>query len=435
MTTVHLRMTGCRLNQAELDSMGRQLRAQGHTLTDDPAQAQWHIVNTCAVTQQATASSRKLIRELHRANPQAEITVTGCYAQLSPAELSALGGVVRVIDNAGKDTLVQHLTGQAAEVFDHEPLAREARVNRTRAFVKVQDGCENACTFCITTVARGAGRSRPQDEVLDEVRYLIAAGYQEVVLTGVHLGSTGHDHGNPNGLYDLVRAILERTELPRLRLSSLEPWDLHPDFFALWQDERLCRHLHLPLQSGSDRVLRRMLRRTTQAQFAALVQAARAVAPDMAITTDVIAGFPGETEAEFAESQAFIEACDFAGLHVFPYSKRAGTAAARMRGQVPDEVKKQRVSALLAHGRAQAARFAARFDGQTRPVLWENVAGVTADGFINVGYTDNYLRVGCVHPRPLTGWMTPAVIGAYDPERGQSAAVPVLTDTPSDQMS
>ncbi|MCU0476354.1 MAG: MiaB/RimO family radical SAM methylthiotransferase [Anaerolineae bacterium] len=408
MTRAHLRMTGCRLNQAELDAVGRQLQAQGHTLTDDPTTAQWHVVNTCAVTQQATASSRKLIRELHRANPDAHITVTGCYAHLAPDEVRGLAGVVRVVDNTGKDTLVQHLTGQPPQPFDHEPLAREAGVTRTRAFVKVQDGCDNACT------ARGAGRTRPFAEVVDEVRGLLAMGYSEVVLTGVHLGSTGHDLGLPNGLYELVRLILRETDLPRLRLSSVEPWDLHPDFFTLWADARVCRHLHLPLQSGSDRTLKRMLRRTTQAQFSALLQAARAVAPDLCVTSDVIAGFPGETDADFDESLAFVERCDFAGLHVFPYSPRAGTAAARMRGHVREEAKKARVARLIAHGAAQHQRFMQRFVGQIRPVLWENVAGATPDGFVNVGYTDNYLRVGCVHPRPLTGLLTPARLGEAD---------------------
>jgi threonylcarbamoyladenosine tRNA methylthiotransferase MtaB len=408
--------------------MGREFRAQGHTLTDEASEAEWHVVNTCAVTQQATASSRKLIRDLHRANPDAKITVTGCYAQLSPSELTLLPGVVSVIDNAGKDTLVEQLTGKKPELFDHEPIAREARINRTRAFVKVQDGCENACTFCITTVARGAGRSRQLADVLDEIRYLIAAGYQEAVLTGVHLGSTGHDLGNLNGLYEMVQAILAETDLPRLRLSSLEPWDLHPDFFSLWADPRLCRHLHLPLQSGNDKVLRRMLRRTTQAQFMALVEAARAVAPDMAITTDVIAGFPAETDEEFEDSTAFIEACDFAALHVFPYSPRSDTAAARMRGHVASEVKKARVARLIAHSEAQAEKFARRFIGEKRPVLWENVGGATADGFINVGYTDNYLRVGCIHPRPLTGLLTPVVLGEYDVARAQTHVTPDLGD-------
>lgn len=423
---IHLRMTGCRLNQAELDAMGRQFEAQGHTLTDQPTDAGWHVVNTCAVTQAATASSRKLVRELHKANPAAQISVTGCYAHLAPDELSILPGVVRVIDNTGKDTLVEQLTGQSAQPFDHEPLARDARVGRTRAFVKVQDGCDNACTFCITTVARGAGRSRTIAEVVEEVRYLLACGYQEAVLTGVHLGSFGHDRGQLNGLEQLVRAILSETGLPRLRLSSVEPWDLDASFFTLWQDPRLCRHLHLPLQSGSDRTLKRMLRRTSQAGFSALVDAARHTAPDMAITTDVIVGFPGETEADFEQSAAFIRAMDFAGLHVFPFSQRAGTPAARMKGHVRSEIKNERTALLLAHHRVQTEKFARKFQGQQRPILWENVAGATQDGFINVGYTDNYVRAGCVHPRPLTGLITAAALGDYDTGRAQIEVVPML---------
>lgn len=419
-------MTGCRLNQAELDAMARQFEAQGHAVTTEASQADWHVVNTCAVTQAATASSRKLVRELHKANPQAEITVTGCYAQLAPDEVRALPGVARLIDNSGKDTLVEQMTGQPAEAFDHEPVAREARIGRTRAFVKVQDGCDNACTFCITTVARGAGRSRTADDVVDEVRYLMACGYQEAVLTGVHLGSFGHDRGDAMGLETLVRAILRETDIPRLRLSSLEPWDLDATFFRLWDDRRLCRHLHLPLQAGSDRTLRRMLRRTTKAGFAALVEAARAVAPDMAVTTDVIAGFPGETDDDFEESVAFVEAMDFAGLHVFPYSKREGTAAARMKGHVRSEIRGERAARLLAHGRAQSEAFARRFRGEVRPVLWENVAGATQDGFVNVGYTDNYVRAGCIHPRPLTGMITPAALGDYDSARAHVHVTPIL---------
>lgn len=281
-------------------------------------------------------------------------------------------------------------------------------------------------TFCITTMARGAGRSRTLAEVVAEVCSLHDMGYQEAVLTGVHLGSYGHDLGHPHGLRDLVTALLSDTDIPRLRLSSLEPWDLEPAFFALWANEpRLCRHLHLPLQSGCDRTLRRMLRRTSQKSFAALVEASREAAPDLAITTDVITGFPGETDDEFNESAAFIEAMDFAGLHVFPYSPRPGTAAARMKGQVPHAVRQHRAQQLIAHGAAQTEAFTARFSGHVRPVLWENVAGATQDGFLNVGYTDNYVRVRCTHPRALTGMITPARLGIGSP-RTHATAVPIL---------
>jgi threonylcarbamoyladenosine tRNA methylthiotransferase MtaB len=428
MTQVHLRMVGCRLNQAEIDTMARDFEARGYGITDQPEGAALHVVNTCAVTQQATASSRKLIRELHRANPQAAITVTGCYAQVSPDDLRALPGVASVIDNQGKDTLVDYLAGEAPTVFDREPVAREQRLTRTRAFIKVQDGCENACTFCITTVARGAGRSRTVAEVVAEIQQLQQAGCQEAVLTGVHLGSTGHDLGDFNGLETLVRAILSDTDIPRLRLSSLEPWDLAPDFFRLWENPRLCGHLHLPLQSGSDRTLRRMLRRTSQESFRALVDAARTIAPDAAITTDMIAGFPGETDADFEDSLAFAQDMNFAGMHVFPYSARQGTAAARMKGHVRSEIRKERAARLSAVAQAGAEAFAGRFMGQTRPVLWENIAGANDDGFLNVGYTDNYVRVGCTHPRPLTGMITATRLETADSNRAQLLGIPVLEE-------
>lgn len=420
---VHLRMIGCRLNQAEIDQMARQLTAQGHEVVNDPTQADQFIVNTCAVTTDATRASRKLIRELNHTRPDGEITVTGCYAQIAPNDIKVLSGVARVIDNTGKDQIVSTLTGVEGKPFDDEPITRDetraGAAGRTRAFVKVQDGCDNACTFCITTVARGRGQSRTLADVVDEVQYLYNSGYQEAVLTGVHLGSYGHDLGQQDGLYRLVKALLTETDMPRIRLSSLEPWDLAPDFFTLWDNPRLCRHLHLPLQSGCDTTLKRMRRHTSQVDFRALVQSARQHIPDLAITSDVIVGFPGETDEEFAISQAFIHEMDFAGLHVFRYSKRTGTPAARMKGHVPKEAKKQRSAALIAHATEQANRFAQAHIGQAVSVLWEQVAGMNEDGFINVGYTDNYVRVRAIHPRALTNHITPAIGTAYDAQHGQ----------------
>ena len=423
---VHLRMLGCRLNQAEIDQMARQLQDQGHEIVAQPEDADQVIVNTCAVTNEASRSSRKLIRELHRTNAAAAINVTGCYAQIAPDEIEVLPGVTRVVDNTGKDTLVSQITEVDVETFDHEPISRDDALpgasGRTRAFIKVQDGCDNACTFCITTVARGAGRSRPVGEVVAEIRELHALGYHEAVLTGVHLGSYGHDVDDPAGLLHLVEAILTETAIPRLRLSSLEPWNIAPDFFTLWQDARLCRHLHLPLQSGCDATLRRMRRNTTQTEFCALVEAARAAIPGVSITSDVIVGFPGETDAEFAISEAFVREMDFAGLHVFRYSKRDGTPAARMKGQVRNTAKKARSARMRTLSETMEARFAARFAGETLPVLWEHVAGSTEDGFINVGYTDNYIRVRCTHPRVLSNHVTSARLVDYDDERGQMIA-------------
>ncbi|MBK8021446.1 MAG: radical SAM protein [Chloroflexi bacterium] len=259
------------------------------------------------------------------------------------------------------------------------------------------------------------------------MQLLVDMGYAEVVLTGVHLGSYGHDRGERHGLAQLVRALLDDTAVLRLRLSSLEPWDLQDDFFALWSDRRLCRHLHLPLQSGCDATLRRMARRTSQSAFSALVRAARTDIPDVAITSDIIVGFPGETEAEFEDSRRFVEAMEFAGLHVFRYSRRPGTPAARMRGQVDEPVRKTRAEQMLALSAELARAYAERRLGETVAVLWEQVGGVTQDGFMNVGYTDSYVRVQCIHPRALTGLVTPAQALRYDGARDALDVTPVLT--------
>jgi threonylcarbamoyladenosine tRNA methylthiotransferase MtaB len=246
------------------------------------------------------------------------------------------------------------------------------------------------------------------------------------VLTGVHLGSYGHDLGDSDGLLHLVATILNETDIPRLRLSSLEPWDLSAAFFDLWTSPRLCRHLHLPLQSGCDHTLRRMRRNTTQADFSVLVAAARERIPDLSITTDVIVGFPGETEEEFAISKTFVEAMEFARLHVFRYSKRPGTPAARMREQVSTDAKKERSAQMQALSDEMEQRFARCFTGQRVPVLWEQVTGATEDGFVNVGYTDNYIRVKAIHPRVLTNYITPARLAFYDEQTRQTVAEPVI---------
>lgn len=422
---VHLRLLGCRLNQSEIDAMARQLVLLGHDVVDDPATAEHIIVNTCAVTQQATKDGRKLIRELNRQNPSASIIATGCYAHIAPQELAALPGVTQVVDNVKKEALVAQLTGQKIPDFDLEPFQRNGRPSlRTRAFIKVQDGCDNACTFCITTVARGQSRSRPPQDIIAEIAYLQAMGYQEAVLTGVHLGSYGHDWGDTKGLYHLVARILEETAIPRLRLSSLEPWDLSDDFFTLWANPRLCPHLHLPLQSGCDATLRRMARRTTQAQFERLVTIARQNIPNLRLTTDVIVGFPGETDEEFAISEAFIRQVGFDGLHVFRYSARVGTPAARMKGQVAAAVKRERSQHLQALSSQWEQDFAARFVGQTVEVLWEQIGGVDDKGFFNHGYTANYIRAQCVHPRALTNHITPAQV--IHAENGQLHVVPMI---------
>jgi threonylcarbamoyladenosine tRNA methylthiotransferase MtaB len=405
---IFLDTIGCRLNQSEIESYARQFRAAGHSLVATPGEADLVVVNTCSVTAAAASDSRQKIRQAARAGA-GEIVVTGCWSTLSPEAAASLPRVTRVVPNLEKDRLVPDVLQLPPETFDLEPVEREplpgARL-RTRAFIKVQDGCDNRCTFCVTTIARGPGRSRPIGEVLSEVE-AAAATAQEVVLTGVHLGSWGQDLSPPLRLRSLVQAILKDTGVARLRLSSLEPWDLDEDFFSLWEDPRLCRHLHLPLQSGSGATLRRMARKTTPRSFRALVTAARAVSPEIAITTDVITGFPGESEAEFAEGLAFVRELELAGGHVFTYSARQGTAAARMPDQVPHEVRKERNALMRAAIFESALAYQERFLGRVLPVLWESTTSLGPDVWRLSGLTDNYLRVSAHAPKQLWNRITP----------------------------
>jgi threonylcarbamoyladenosine tRNA methylthiotransferase MtaB len=430
---IYLDTVGCRLNQAEIESYARQFHAAGHTLVATPEEADLAVVNTCAVTSAAASDSRQKIRRVARAGA-GEVVVTGCWSTLKPGEAAALRGVSRVVANAEKDRLVSDLLDLPPETFDLEPIERElvpgARL-RTRAFIKVQDGCDNRCTFCVTTLARGAGRSLPIPDILRDVRAAMNAedgsAAREIVLTGVHLGSWGQDLSPSLRLKQLVQAILDETKAPRLRLSSLEPWDLDEDFFALWQEARLCRHLHLPLQSGSVATLRRMARKTTPQSFARLVEAARSAIPGVAITTDVIAGFPGESEAEFAETLDFVQAMHFAGGHVFTYSARQGTAAARMPHQVPYPLRKER-NAQLRQVLAESARsYQSAFLGQVLPVLWESATALGPQGWDMSGLTDNYLRVSARLPRRLWNQITPVRLTGRDDETLYGKVLPAST--------
>ncbi len=405
---VYVDTLGCRLNQAEIERLARFFRAAGHEIVAAPEDADVAVLNTCAVTQKAVADSRQRARQLARAGAGA-LALTGCWATLEPAAAAALPRVRWVVPNAHKDHLPAQVLGVPYEAFDLEPVAREPLPGlrlRTRAFIKVQDGCDNRCTFCITTVARGPGRSRSVAEVLDDVRAALRGGAQEIVLTGVHLGSWGRDLQPRRHLRDLVAELLERLDIPRLRLSSLEPWDLDASFFTLWQDPRLARHLHLPLQSGSARILRRMARKTTPEAFRDLVAAARAHIPQVAITTDIIVGFPGETEADFAESLAFVASLDLAGGHVFTYSERPDTAAVAFPDPVPHRVRKERNALMRAVLAQAAARYRAAFVGQTLTVLWERALRLDSAGWLLQGLSDNYLRVRARAPQNLWNRLT-----------------------------
>ncbi len=410
---VYLETLGCRLNYAEMASLGRQLTAAGHALVDSAARADLCVLNSCAVTGEAARQTRQLARQMARANPQSKLIVTGCYATLDGEAVSQLPNVTLVVGNTRKDELASVIAAEAALL---EPAALPADdsipqvdASRTRAFIKVQDGCRNRCSFCVVTLARGEERSRSVTEVVAEVAALHTEGYQEAVLTGVHLGGYGSDLGR--SLPELVEALLAATRIPRLRLSSLEPFDLEPGFFDLWPRSggRLMPHLHLPAQSGSDAVLKRMARRNRAADFERLVEAARERIPGLTVTTDLIVGFPGETEDDFAQTAEFARRMGFAHMHVFPYSARQGTAAARFSGQAPEAERKRRVRALVALDAELGQSVRDAFVGQTRPVLWESLVEAHAHGSVWSGLTDNYLRVEAIAPdgRDLRNTISP----------------------------
>ena len=399
---VYFESLGCRLNQSELESLIFQFAAAGHTAVGDPAQADVCVVNTCAVTAEAERKSRHRVRALARTHSHVRIAVVGCFATLDPQQCAALPGVAWIVPNEDKDRALEIVTSSptlACVGPSHSVPQDGARPGErgevsdgllhTRAFVKVQDGCDSHCTYCVVRRLRGPSRSRPLADVVASVQALVEAGCQEAVLTGVNLGAYGRDLAPPGDLRNLVAALLGDTDLPRLRLSSLEPWDLDEAFFRLWENPRLCRQLHLPLQAGCDATLRRMGRRTTTAAFARLVGAARAAVPDLAVTTDLIVGFPGEDEAAFRASYEFVAAMDFARLHVFRYSPRPGTAAARLPSKVLPETSRSRARAMRELSSRHAARFRQRFVGREMTVLWEHCRR----DLLWAGLTDNYLQV------------------------------------------
>lgn len=372
---------GCKLNQAEVELLARQFAGAGYVLVSPDDEADIYILNTCTVTHVADRKCRNRLRQAQQRNPGALVVATGCYAERAPESLKQLGAVGLIIGNKEKESLLEIITGSGRA----HPVAPAARPDgRTRAFVKIQDGCSKFCSYCIVPLVRGAEKSVPANQVIEEIKDRAASGYKEVVLTGTEIGSYRSDGINLEGL---IRRIRLETGVNRLRLSSLQAQEIAPGLIDLWQDRRLCRHIHLPLQSGSDEVLARMNRRYRTAGYRRAVELIRARIPDAAITTDVIVGFPGETEAEFGQSLDFCREMGFARIHVFPYSPRPGTAAAGSPA-IADKVKRERAERMLALAGKSAESFRERSLGRTMSVLWEQQArGVWS------GLTDNYIRV------------------------------------------
>ena len=387
-TKVALDTVGCKLNQAETELLAGQLAEAGCRLVDAIDEADVYILNTCTVTHVADSKSRHLLRAVHERNPGARLIVTGCYAERAPQALAQIEGVDLVLGNREKPHLPRWLAENgylgSPVCVQGQGSSRYTRL-RTRAFIKIQDGCRSFCAYCIVPRVRSGEKSVPVDRVVAEIEHRIADGYKEVVLTGTKIGS--YDYGGVE-LKELIERILAGTGVTRLRLSSLQPQEISAELVRLWRDKRLCRHFHLSLQSGSDRVLQRMRRRYSVGDYQAAVSLIRSLVPEAALTTDVIVGFPGETEAEFGESYELCRQMKFARIHVFPYSLRQGTEAARLPQKVSDRLKKERSRRMLALARESVRNFSRRFLGESMPVLWEKQSGG-----IWSGLTDNYIKV------------------------------------------
>ncbi|MBI2952939.1 MAG: tRNA (N(6)-L-threonylcarbamoyladenosine(37)-C(2))-methylthiotransferase MtaB [Chloroflexi bacterium] len=412
--SVALATLGCKLNQAETGDLMRKFLDRGFRIVEPDEVADVYVINTCTVTHIADRKSRQLIRQVRRLNPAAIVAATGCYVDVSPSEVQKIDNVDVIVANGDKHRIAELASerlGAAsdghADTTDQDLFGASGNLlasGRTRAFVKIEDGCNKFCSFCIVPIARGRERSLSVEDVVASVGEKVAAGHKEIVLTGVHLGTYGADlrgGESADDLNGLVRAVLERTDVARLRLSSIEPMDFRAEMLSIWSDERVCRHIHLPLQSGSDTVLKRMRRRYDTDGFAHVVERIRTVIPDVAITTDVIVGFPGETEAEFQEGYDFARRIGFAAIHVFKYSPRRGTIAATMPDQVPYEAKRVRSDAFLALSSESARSFAAKFVGRSLEVLYETTSE-TEGHMAWEGLTDSYLRVRTVSQRDLT---------------------------------
>jgi threonylcarbamoyladenosine tRNA methylthiotransferase MtaB len=388
---------GCKLNQAEAQHLVQQLSDAGYRIVRPGDEADVYIIYTCTVTQAADSKCRHRIRAAHRRSPTAKIVVTGCYAERAQQELATIEGVDLVLENSRKSSLLWLLEG-TGRLFRRpdQPGAPAAHDegSRNRAFIKIQDGCNHFCTYCIVPLVRGREKSVPLPSVISVINRKATAGYKEIVLTGTEIGA----YRSPDAkLVTLLRAVLSETTVERVRLSSLQPAEISPELLGLWQNERLCRHFHISLQSGSDAVLDRMKRAYNTPEYEDVLTMIRAAVPGAAITTDIIVGFPGETEAEFHESAEFCARMGFARVHVFTYSKRAGTAAAEMPGQIAEKSKQARSRRMMEIAAASAAVFKRYFLGENLAVLWEKLSGGVWSG-----YTDNYIKVYTRTKRDLT---------------------------------
>jgi threonylcarbamoyladenosine tRNA methylthiotransferase MtaB len=410
---VALYTLGCKLNQAETESLAGQFSKSGFELVSPNDVADIYIANTCTVTHVADRKSRHWLRLARRRNPRALIVATGCYAQRSRQELTQLADLV--LDNTEKEHLLALIQAPSLQERGFgEDTTRQSQVPaatiKTRSLIKIQDGCHGLCTYCIVPKVRPHEYSLPVSRIIDEIKQKVALGYKEVVLTGTKVGSykdtvLSASEGFSANLTDLLRRILNDTDIERLHLSSMQPSEISSELLALWQGERLCRHFHLALQSGSKAVLQRMKRSYSLDEYQRALNSIKDVIPEVAITTDIVVGFPGESDAEFEQSYSFCQQAGFANIHVFPFSPRPETIAARMPKQTKSEVKEKRKQRMLELSQSSQRGFCERLLEQTMSVLWEKETGPGSGTYS--GLTSNYIRVFVHSKKPLNNEITP----------------------------
>ena len=417
--TVAINTHGCKLNQADSQQLARQFQEAGFVLIQSSAQADVVVLNSCTVTANADSKARSYLRRTRRANPNALVVATGCYAERARDDLLGMDEVSLVLDNRNKQHLVATV---AANLNINLPVgssdspqnthSRPLELLRTRAMVKIQEGCNQVCSYCIVPKVRGRERSVPAQEIIDEINTRSTTGRREVVLTGTQLGTYGFDLPGTN-LTELIKKVLAETTVDRLRISSLQPQEITPELLNLWENPRLCPHFHIPLQTGCDTLLRAMRRRYSTTQFAETVQLIRSKILDAGVTTDIIVGFPGEGAREFAESYTFAESMNFSDMHVFPYSIRPGTTAAHLCNHVDDGIKKERTGEMLELATMKMRQFRLGSLQQVRPVLWNiNRSGEPSEEWI--GLTDNYLQVRTQQTDDLANTITKVRLTSLD---------------------
>jgi threonylcarbamoyladenosine tRNA methylthiotransferase MtaB len=405
MPNVAFYTLGCKVNFYDTEAIWQLFKNEGYEQVDFEQTADVYLINTCTVTNTGDKKSRQIIRRAVRRNPDAIIAVTGCYAQTSPAEIMDIPGVDLVIGTQDREKLMTFITDiqndrkpvnavrNIMKTREFEELDVPDFTERTRAFLKIQEGCNNFCTFCIIPWSRGLSRSRKPESVLNQARQLVEAGYKEIVLTGIHTGGYGDDLENYR-LANLLADLDKIDGLERIRISSIEASQIDDRVIAILNSSlKMCRHLHIPLQAGDDDILKRMRRKYTTAEFAEKIRLIQQAMPGVAITTDVIVGFPGETQEQFENGFRFMEEMKFAEMHVFPYSKRTGTPAARMDEQVDEEVKHERVHQLIDLSERMQAAYGREWVGRELDVIPEREAKGTEGAGLISGYTDNYIQV------------------------------------------